>query len=67
MQEQDEQLELVSGSIRVLKDMSGRIGDELDEQAVWVHMHTFESFSSVGWENTITHKGVSQSSYALFF
>ncbi|MEQ2187080.1 hypothetical protein GOODEAATRI_000933 [Goodea atripinnis] len=33
-QEQDEQLELVSGSIRVLKDMSGRIGDELDEQAV---------------------------------
>uniref|UniRef100_A0A3B4G889 Syntaxin 10 n=1 Tax=Pundamilia nyererei TaxID=303518 RepID=A0A3B4G889_9CICH len=34
MQEQDEQLELVSGSIRVLKDMSGRIGDELDEQAV---------------------------------
>lgn len=39
MQEQDEQLELVSGSIRVLKDMSGRIGDELDEQAVWVYTH----------------------------
>ncbi|XP_062311715.1 syntaxin-10 [Osmerus eperlanus] len=34
VQDQDEQLELVSGSIRVLKDMSGRIGDELDEQAV---------------------------------
>ncbi|XP_030638147.1 syntaxin-10 [Chanos chanos] len=34
MQEQDEHLELVSGSIRVLKDMSSRIGDELDEQAV---------------------------------
>ncbi|XP_068606963.1 syntaxin-10-like [Brachionichthys hirsutus] len=34
MHEQDEQLELVSGSIRVLKDMSGRIGDELDEQAM---------------------------------
>ncbi|CAL8328592.1 unnamed protein product [Merluccius merluccius] len=34
VQEQDEQLDLVSGSIRVLKDMSGRIGDELDEQAV---------------------------------
>ncbi|KAM5172461.1 syntaxin-10 [Mantella aurantiaca] len=32
--EQDADLELVSGSIRVLKDMSGRIGDELDEQAV---------------------------------
>lgn len=40
MQEQDEQLELVSGSIRVLKDMSERIGDELDEQAVWVYAHT---------------------------
>ncbi|XP_051957762.1 syntaxin-10-like [Xyrauchen texanus] len=34
MQDQDEQLELVSGSIRVLKDMSNRIGDELDDQAV---------------------------------
>ncbi|KAL1265921.1 hypothetical protein QQF64_003948 [Cirrhinus molitorella] len=34
MQDQDEQLELVTGSIRVLKDMSSRIGDELDEQAV---------------------------------
>ncbi|XP_028830645.1 syntaxin-10 [Denticeps clupeoides] len=34
MQDQDEQLDLVSGSIRVLKDMSGRIGDELDEQSV---------------------------------
>uniref|UniRef100_A0A3P8X531 Syntaxin 10 n=1 Tax=Cynoglossus semilaevis TaxID=244447 RepID=A0A3P8X531_CYNSE len=34
MQDQDEQLELVSGSIRVLKDMSGRIGDELDEQSI---------------------------------
>ncbi|KAM4747945.1 syntaxin-10 [Rhinophrynus dorsalis] len=32
--EQDAELELVSGSIRVLKNMSGRIGDELDEQAV---------------------------------
>ncbi|XP_063787228.1 syntaxin-10 [Pseudophryne corroboree] len=34
MDDQDAELELVSGSIRVLKDMSGRIGDELDEQAV---------------------------------
>ncbi|XP_061882417.1 syntaxin-10 [Entelurus aequoreus] len=34
MQEQDDNLELVSGSIRVLKDMSGRIGDELDQQAI---------------------------------
>lgn len=46
VQEQDEQLELVSGSIRVLKDMSGRIGDELDEQAVWVSTN----------ECTIQHK-----------
>lgn len=34
MQDQDEHLELVTGSIRVLKDMSNRIGDELDEQSV---------------------------------
>ncbi|KAA0707595.1 Syntaxin-10 [Triplophysa tibetana] len=34
VQDQDEKLELVSGSIRVLKDMSNRIGDELDEQSV---------------------------------
>ncbi|XP_064815158.1 syntaxin-10-like [Oncorhynchus masou masou] len=38
MQDQDEQLELVTGSIRVLKDMSGRIGDELDQQAVKLPM-----------------------------
>nr|XP_020656045.1 syntaxin-10 [Pogona vitticeps] len=34
IEEQDEQLELVSGSIRVLKHMSGRVGEELDEQSV---------------------------------
>uniref|UniRef100_A0A3B3RBP1 Syntaxin 6 n=1 Tax=Paramormyrops kingsleyae TaxID=1676925 RepID=A0A3B3RBP1_9TELE len=33
-EQQDEQLELVSGSIGVLKNMSQRIGQELDEQAV---------------------------------
>ncbi|XP_062868874.1 syntaxin-6 isoform X2 [Trichomycterus rosablanca] len=32
--QQDDQLELVSGSIGVLKNMSERIGQELDEQAV---------------------------------
>ncbi|XP_058257046.1 syntaxin-6 [Hemibagrus wyckioides] len=32
--QQDEQLELVSGTIGVLKNMSERIGQELDEQAV---------------------------------
>lgn len=35
-EQQDEELELVSGSIGVLKNMSQRIGNELDEQAVWV-------------------------------
>ncbi|KAG8436803.1 hypothetical protein GDO86_007765 [Hymenochirus boettgeri] len=34
MEQQDEELELVSGSIGVLKNMSQRIGSELDEQAV---------------------------------
>ncbi|KAG9483089.1 hypothetical protein GDO78_009176 [Eleutherodactylus coqui] len=34
MEQQDEELELVSGSIGVLKNMSQRIGNELDEQAV---------------------------------
>uniref|UniRef100_A0A8C5S8C8 Syntaxin 6 n=1 Tax=Laticauda laticaudata TaxID=8630 RepID=A0A8C5S8C8_LATLA len=35
--QQDEQLELVSGSIGVLKNMSQRIGGELDEQAVMIN------------------------------
>ncbi|MEE6495848.1 hypothetical protein FKM82_002159 [Ascaphus truei] len=34
MEQQDGELELVSGSIGVLKNMSQRIGSELDEQAV---------------------------------
>ncbi|XP_060686063.1 syntaxin-6 isoform X1 [Hemiscyllium ocellatum] len=33
-EQQDDQLELVSGSIGVLKNMSQKIGNELDEQAV---------------------------------
>ncbi|KAM4675584.1 syntaxin-10 [Discoglossus pictus] len=40
--EQDAELELVSGSIRVLKNMSGRIGDELDEQAVMLEDFSHE-------------------------
>ncbi|XP_059399605.1 syntaxin-6 [Carassius carassius] len=39
-EQQDEQLELVSGTIGVLKNMSQRIGQELDEQAV-----TLDDFS----------------------
>lgn len=34
MEQQDQQLEMVSGSIRVLKHMSGRVGEELDEQGM---------------------------------
>nr|KAF6402610.1 syntaxin 10 [Rousettus aegyptiacus] len=34
MDQQDQQLEMVSGSIRVLKHMSGRVGEELDEQGI---------------------------------
>ncbi|XP_006874335.1 PREDICTED: syntaxin-10 isoform X1 [Chrysochloris asiatica] len=34
MDQQDHQLEIVSGSIRVLKHMSGRVGEELDEQGI---------------------------------
>ncbi len=33
-EQQDDQLELVSGTIGVLKNMSQRIGQELDDQAV---------------------------------
>ncbi|KAM3924299.1 syntaxin-10 [Leptodactylus fuscus] len=42
MNAQDEELELVSGSIRVLKNMSGKIGDELDEQAVMLDEFSYE-------------------------
>ena len=34
MDQQNQQLEMVSGSIRVLRHMSGRVGEELDEQGV---------------------------------
>ncbi|XP_029791118.1 syntaxin-6 isoform X1 [Suricata suricatta] len=46
--QQDEQLELVSGSIGVLKNMSQRIGGELEEQAVMLDdfSHELESTQS---------------------
>ncbi|ELR52928.1 Syntaxin-10 [Bos mutus] len=34
LDQQDQQLEMVSGSISVLKHMSGRVGEELDEQGI---------------------------------
>ncbi|KAM4629009.1 syntaxin-6 [Polymixia lowei] len=41
-EQQDDQLELVSGTIGVLKNMSERIGMELDEQAVMLDDFTHE-------------------------
>ncbi|XP_054833185.1 syntaxin-10 [Eublepharis macularius] len=43
---QDEQLELVSGSIRVLKHMSKQVGEELDEQAVMLEDFAHEMDST---------------------
>ncbi|KAG5275406.1 hypothetical protein AALO_G00119920 [Alosa alosa] len=43
---QDEQLELVSGTIGVLKNMSHRIGQELDEQAVMLDDFSHEMDST---------------------
>nr|XP_040039272.1 syntaxin-6 [Gasterosteus aculeatus aculeatus] len=45
-EQQDEQLELVSGTIGVLKNMSERIGMELDEQSVMLDDFTHEVDSS---------------------
>uniref|UniRef100_A0A8C6A3P3 Syntaxin-6 n=1 Tax=Marmota marmota marmota TaxID=9994 RepID=A0A8C6A3P3_MARMA len=42
MEQQDQQLEMVSGSIRVLKHMSGRVGEELDEQGVMLDAFAHE-------------------------
>nr|KAF6275741.1 syntaxin 10 [Pipistrellus kuhlii] len=42
MDQQDQQLELVSGSIRVLKHMSGRVGEELDEQGIMLDTFAHE-------------------------
>ncbi|XP_005632868.1 syntaxin-10 isoform X2 [Canis lupus baileyi] len=49
MEQQDQQLEMVSGSIRVLKHMSGRVGEELDEQACWMPSFTRWTTPSPGW------------------
>ncbi|XP_066128101.1 syntaxin-10 isoform X2 [Saccopteryx bilineata] len=49
MDQQDQQLEMVSGSIRVLKHMSGRVGEELDEQACWMPLFMKWSTPSPGW------------------
>ncbi|XP_030647600.1 syntaxin-6 [Chanos chanos] len=46
MDQQDEQLELVSGTIGVLKNMSERIGQELDEQAVMLDDFSHEMDST---------------------
>ncbi|XP_038649449.1 LOW QUALITY PROTEIN: syntaxin-6-like [Scyliorhinus canicula] len=41
-EQQDDQLELVSGSIGVLKNMTQKIGNELDEQAVMLDEFSYE-------------------------
>ncbi|GAB5583489.1 syntaxin-6 isoform X1 [Prionailurus iriomotensis] len=61
VEQQDEQLELVSGSIGVLKNMSQRIGGELEEQAVCtldskIVLASWSRFSP--WENTGFSAGV---------
>ncbi|XP_033257167.1 syntaxin-10 isoform X2 [Orcinus orca] len=42
MDQQDQQLEMVSGSIQVLKHMSGRVGEELDEQGIMLDTFAHE-------------------------
>ena len=36
VRDQDEDLEKVAGSLHTLKNISHRIGDELEDQAEWV-------------------------------
>ncbi|XP_049632546.1 syntaxin-6 [Suncus etruscus] len=56
VQQQDEQLELVSGSIGVLKNMSQRIGGELDEQAVMLDDFSHELESTQSRLDTVMKK-----------
>ncbi|KAF6097455.1 syntaxin 10 [Phyllostomus discolor] len=42
MDQQDQQLEMVSGSIQVLKHMSSRVGEELDEQGIMLDTFAHE-------------------------
>ncbi|XP_036897738.1 syntaxin-10 isoform X2 [Sturnira hondurensis] len=42
MDQQDQQLEMVSGSIQVLKHMSSRVGEELDEQGIMLDAFAHE-------------------------
>ncbi|XP_076977770.1 syntaxin-10 isoform X4 [Tamandua tetradactyla] len=49
LDQQDQQLEMVSGSIRVLKHMSGCVGEELDEQACWTRLLRRWITPTPGW------------------
>nr|XP_051695453.1 syntaxin-10 isoform X3 [Oryctolagus cuniculus] len=49
MDQQDQQLDMVSGSIRVLKHMSGRVGEELDEQVCWMPLAMRWTTPSPAW------------------
>ncbi|XP_032363635.1 syntaxin-6 [Etheostoma spectabile] len=55
-EQQDEQLELVSGTIGVLKNMSERIGMELDEQAVMLDDFTQEVDNTQSKMDTVMKK-----------
>ncbi|XP_028428312.1 syntaxin-6 [Perca flavescens] len=55
-EQQDEQLELVSGTIGVLKNMSERIGMELDEQAVMLDDFTHEVDNTQSKMDTVMKK-----------
>ncbi|XP_004595631.2 syntaxin-10 isoform X2 [Ochotona princeps] len=49
LDQQDHQLDMVSGSIRVLKHMSGRVGEELDEQVCWMPLAMRWNIPSPAW------------------
>ena len=53
MEGQDDQINMIGTSVGVLKNISQQIGNELDEQAVWVfffHSKFFYSSWKTGWD-----------------
>ncbi|XP_069447011.1 syntaxin-10 isoform X8 [Ovis canadensis] len=53
LDQQDQQLEMVSGSISVLKHMSGRVGEELNEQVCWTPLLRRWTTPSPGWMGSL--------------
>ncbi|XP_007469137.1 PREDICTED: syntaxin-10 isoform X3 [Lipotes vexillifer] len=56
MDQQDQQLEMVSGSIQVLKHMSGRVGEELNEQGIMLDTFVHEMDHTQSWMDGILRK-----------